>query len=51
MLFRSGLAIDFSGMSMISNGAFEGRPRPLVLINVGYRVVAYPIVGIILSIW
>ena len=38
-------------MSIISNGAFEGRPRALVLINLGYRLVAYPIVGIILSIW
>lgn len=46
-----GLAIAFSGMSIISNGAFEGRPRALVLINLGYRLVAYPIVGIILSIW
>jgi hypothetical protein len=46
-----GLAIGFSGMSIISNGAFEGRPRPLVLINLGYRLVAYPIVGIILSVW
>lgn len=45
------LAIAFSGMSIISNGAFEGRPRALVLINLGYRLVAYPIVGIILSIW
>lgn len=46
-----GLAIAFSGMSIISNGAFEGRPRALVLINLGYRLVSYPIVGIILSIW
>ncbi len=48
---KIGLAIGFSGMSIISNGAFEGRPRPLVLINLGYRLVAYPIVGIILSVW
>ena len=46
-----GLAIAFSGMSIISNGALEGRPRSLVLINLSYRLVAYPIVGIILSIW
>lgn len=46
-----GLAIAFSGMSIISNGAFEGRPRALVLVNLGYRLLAYPIVGIILSIW
>ncbi|MCY4376372.1 MAG: DUF1761 domain-containing protein [Spirochaetaceae bacterium] len=46
-----GLAIAFSGISIISNGAFEGRPRPLVLINLGYRLAAYPIVGVILSIW
>ncbi len=45
------LAIAFSGTSIISNGAFEGRPRALVLINLGYRLVSYPIVGIILSIW
>ena len=45
------LAIGFSGVSIISNGAFEGRPRPLVLVNLGYRLVGYPIVGIILSIW
>ena len=46
-----GLAVAFSGMAIISNGAFEGRPRTLVLINLGYRLVGYPIVGIILSIW
>ena len=45
------LAIAFSGTSIVSNGAFEGRPRALVLINLGYRLVSYPIVGIILSIW
>ena len=46
-----GLAIGFSGVSIISNGAFEGRPRPLVLVNLGYRLVGYPIVGIILAVW
>ena len=45
------LAIAFSGTSIVSNGAFEGRPRALVMINLGYRLVSYPIVGIILSIW
>ena len=51
ILAALGLAIGFSGVSIISNGAFEGRPRPLVLVNLGYRLVGYPIVGIILSIW
>lgn len=46
-----GLAIGFSGVSIVSNGAFEGRPRPLVLINLGYRLAGYPIAGIILSVW
>ena len=46
-----GLAIGFSGVSIISNGAFEGRPRPLVLINLGYRLAGYPVAGIILSVW
>lgn len=46
-----GLAIGFSGVSIVSNGAFEGRPRPLVLINLGYRLAGYPIAGVILSIW
>ncbi len=45
------LAIGLSGVSIISNGAFEGRPRPLVLVNLGYRLVGYPIAGIILSVW
>ena len=45
------LAIGLSGVSIISNGAFEGRPRPLVLVNLSYRLVGYPIVGIILSVW
>lgn len=51
VLAALGLAIAFSGMSIISNGAFEGRPRALVLINLGYRLAAYPIVGVILAIW
>ena len=46
-----GLGVGLTGVSIISNGAFEGRPRPLVLINLGYRLVGYPIVGFILSIW
>ena len=51
ILVAAGLAIGFSGVSIVSNGAFEGRPRPLVLINLGYRLAGYSIAGVILSVW
>jgi len=35
----------------VSGGIFEGRPGKLVGINVGYTLVSYLIMGLILGIW
>ena len=45
------LAVAVSGISIISHDAFERRPLSLMLIEVGYRLVGYLFVGIILSVW
>lgn len=46
-----GLSIGLAGVSIISAGVYERRPRTLVLINLGYRLIGYTIVGIILTVW
>ena len=45
------LAVAVSGISIISHDAFERRSPSLMLIDIGYRLVGYLFVGIILSVW
>ena len=45
------LALGFVATSSLGSVIFEGRPFTLYLINNGYHLIAYSIVGALLAVW
>lgn len=45
------VGIGFIALSLFSNDLFEHRPFKLSMINAGYRIVYFIIIGAILGVW
>lgn len=45
------LAVVFTGFSMAINDLFEMRPFKLTMINAGYNIVVYTLMGTIIGFW
>ncbi len=45
------VAVGFIGTSFATTYSFEGRSLRLFLINIGYPLISYAIIGILLAVW
>ena len=44
-------AIGFIATSYATTYSFEGRGLKILLINIGYPVISYAIIGVLLAVW